>query len=80
MLALTLVAYLRNKADLVVCECRHQILLNRASRYEIYITRVVLDGSPQVKHGRAPSSPASKEKALAQISPWGIRALTVYAT
>lgn len=52
-----LVAYLRNKADRVVCECRHQVLLNRASRYEIYITRV-LDGSPPVKRGRASSSPA----------------------
>ncbi|EBW7152293.1 CaiF/GrlA family transcriptional regulator [Citrobacter braakii] len=36
-----LMAYLRNKASRVVCECRTSVLANRASRYEIYVLRVL---------------------------------------
>lgn len=54
-----LVAYLRNKARRVVCETRECILVNKISRYEIYVTRVT-DSSPP---GRAPRSPSPRPPA-----------------
>lgn len=56
-----LIAYLRNKAGRVVCECRASVLTNNVSRYEIYVTHVA-DSSPCRKTARSPAQSVARRR------------------
>lgn len=56
-----LIAYLRNKAGRVACECRASVLTNNVSRYEIYVTHVA-DSSPCRKTARSPAQSVARRR------------------
>ncbi|MIE72240.1 CaiF/GrlA family transcriptional regulator [Salmonella enterica subsp. diarizonae] len=56
-----LVAYLRNKTSRVNCICRHQSLVNKARRYEIFVIRV-LDTPGTVRRGNPASQTVSRRR------------------
>ncbi|EGH6906995.1 CaiF/GrlA family transcriptional regulator [Salmonella enterica subsp. enterica serovar Stanley] len=56
-----LMAYLRSKTSRVVSVSRHQMLPNKARRYEIFVIRV-LEKSPSVKHEQAKRPPLSRHR------------------
>ncbi|HAG1966970.1 TPA: CaiF/GrlA family transcriptional regulator [Salmonella enterica] len=56
-----LVSYLRNKTSRVGCVCRHEVLTNKALRYEIYVTHILPPATP-VRKGRTTSPPVSRRR------------------
>lgn len=56
-----LMSYLRNKASRVVCVCRHQVLVNKARRYEIFVVRV-LENPVSERRERTVTPPASHRR------------------
>ncbi|HFZ9112785.1 TPA: CaiF/GrlA family transcriptional regulator [Salmonella enterica subsp. diarizonae serovar 50:k:z35] len=50
-----LISYLRNKASRVGCVCRHEVLANKALRYEIYVVQVLAPpATRRRKHSTSP--------------------------
>ncbi|EKF3854784.1 CaiF/GrlA family transcriptional regulator [Salmonella enterica] len=50
-----LISYLRNKASRVGCVCRHEVLANKALRYEIYVVQVLTPSATRRrKHSTSP--------------------------
>ncbi|EFT2485809.1 CaiF/GrlA family transcriptional regulator [Salmonella enterica] len=56
-----LISYMRNKTSRVVCVCRHDVLVNKARRYEIFVIRV-LDTSLPARRERSSSPPVSRRR------------------
>ncbi|EPC0218941.1 TPA: CaiF/GrlA family transcriptional regulator [Salmonella enterica] len=56
-----LISYLRNKTSRVVCVCRHEILPNRALRYEIYVVQI-LESPATARRRRTTTPPASRHR------------------